>query len=299
MKIFITGISGFVGRHLARALLAAGHRVAGTGRRPLNSLEHPHLDYLSADTTRSGDWQKAVSQADVVINLAGATIARRWTASYKKTLYTSRIETTRHLASAMRGRGGQTLLSASAIGYYGNAGDTELTETAPAGSDFLARLSVDWEEAARTAAAGQDTRVCLMRFGVVLGSDGGALAQMLPAFRRGLGGSLGTGRQWFSWIHIKDLIDAILFLIDEAEIEGPVNLTAPEPVRQRDMARTLGRHLGRPALLPAPASMLRLVLGELTDSLLASQRVVPQRLLEAGFVHRWPTIDGALEELGI
>ena len=297
MNIFVTGVSGFVGRHLARALLAAGHHVVGTGqRRRVDGLAHADFSYLPADTTRSGDWQKAVSRADVVVNLAGATIARRWSTSYKQTLYASRIDTTGRLVEAMTGREGQVLLSASAIGYYGDGGEAELTEAAAAGNDFLARLARDWEAAALTAAQG-GARVCCMRFGVVLGSDGGALVQMLPAFRRGLGGPLGTGRQWFSWIHIRDLIAAILFLIDTADLQGAVNLTAPEPVRQKDLARALGRRLGRPTLLPVPAPMLRLAMGELAGTLLASQRVVPRRIASAGFDFHYPHIDQALEEL--
>ncbi len=297
MKIFVTGISGFVGSHLARALLAAGHQVTGTGRRERpEGPAHPGLCYLAVDTTRCGDWQEAVALADVVVNLSGATIARRWTRKYKQALYTSRINTTRHLVSAMNPKGQPVLLSASAIGYYGDGGEAELTEASGAGDDFLAHLARDWEEAALAATA-RGVRVCCGRFGVVLGPDGGALAQMIPAFRRGLGGPLGTGRQWFSWIHIRDLIDAMLFLINAPEFQGPVNLAAPEPVRQQDLARALGQRLGRPARLPTPASVLRLALGEMAGTLLASQRVVPRRLEDAGFVFRYPTIEKALEAL--
>ena len=297
MKIFVTGISGFVGRHLARALLAAGHQVTGTGRRERpEGPAHSGFSYLAVDTTRSGDWQEAVALADIVVNLSGATIARRWTRKHKQALYASRIDTTRHLVSAMNPKGRQVLLSASAIGYYGDGGEAKLTEASGAGDDFLARLAQDWETEAMAAAKG-GVRVCCMRFGVVLGPDGGALAQMRPAFRRGLGGPLGTGRQWFSWIHIQDLIDAILFLLDAPELQGPVNLTASEPVRQKDLARALGRRLGRPARMPTPASVLRLAFGEMAGTLLASQRVVPRRLEDAGFVFRYPTIEKALEAL--
>jgi uncharacterized protein (TIGR01777 family) len=297
MKVFISGVSGFVGRPLALALLEAGHQVTGTGQRHgPQGLTHPRLTYLAADTTRGGDWQRSVSDADVVINLAGATIARRWTRKYKQILQASRIQTTRHLVSAMGGQGGQVLLSASAIGYYGDGGEARLTEAAPPGDDFLARLAQDWEAEAMKAAE-QGGRVCRLRFGVVLGSGGGALAQMLPAFRSGLGGPLGSGRQWFSWIDLQDLIDAIRFVMDAPHLEGAFNLSAPEPVRQKDFARELARRLGRPALLPAPAAMLRLALGEMAGTLLASYRVVPQRLLQAGFHFRWGTLDKTLDRL--
>jgi uncharacterized protein (TIGR01777 family) len=296
MNVFITGISGFIGGHLARALTAAGHRVTGIGGRPTAAgLDPAQITYLSADTTRPGDWQDKVAEMDVLVNLAGRSIARRWTPAYKETLCASRIATTRNLVAAMKPGAGQVLLSASAIGFYGDGGEAELTEASPAGEGFLADLAVAWEREAMIA-EGLGARVCRMRFGVVLGADGGALAQMLPAFRRGLGGPLGGGRQWFSWIHIDDLVAAILFLM-RTEINGAVNLTAPRPVRQKDLARALGRRLGRPAFVPAPATLLRLALGELADTLLASQRVLPQRLGIENFRFRHPDIDSALAVL--
>ena len=296
MKVFITGISGFVGRHLAEALAASGHRVIGVGGRLAPAgLDLERIAYISADTTRPGPWQDEASQADVIVNLAGRTISRRWTRSYKKALYASRIETTRHLVAALNPAGRQVLLSASATGYYGDGGEAVLTEDAPAGEGFLAELAADWERAAR-AAADRGVRVCRMRFGVVLGADGGALAEMLSAFRRGLGGPMGGGRQWFSWIHIQDLVDAIGHLMT-ADIAGAVNLTAPQPVRQADLARTLARRLGKPAFLPAPAPLLRLALGEMATALLVSQRVVPRRLTDENFDFRYPDIDSALSAL--
>jgi hypothetical protein len=296
MNVFITGISGFVGRHLATALVASGHRVVGVGgRRTPGGLDGENIRYIPADTTRPGPWQEEAAQADIIVNLAGRTIARRWTRSYKKELYDSRIETTRHLAAALRPDGGQVLLSTSATGFYGDGGEGVLTEKSPVGTGFLAELSHDWEQAARTA-EDRSARVCCMRFGVVLGADGGALVEMLRAFRRGLGGPLGSGRQWFSWIHIQDLVEAILFLMT-ADLTGPVNLVAPEPVRQMDLARALGRHLGKPAFIPAPSPLLRLALGEMASALLASQRVVPHRLTAASFNFRYPDIDSALTAL--
>jgi uncharacterized protein (TIGR01777 family) len=297
MKILITGVSGFIGGHLARTLAADGHQITGIGgRKAPAGLDLERIDYIGADTTRPGAWQDKVASADVLINLAGRTIARRWTSAYKKEIHASRIQTTRNLVAAMAPGGRQVLLSASAVGYYGDGGETELTEAAPAGEGFLAELAAGWEQAAQ-GAADRGARVCRMRFGVVLGTDGGALAQMLPAFRRGLGGPLGGGRQWFSWIHVHDLVSAVVYLMTATDIDGPVNLVAPQPVRQRDLARDLGRRLGRPAFVPAPGPMLRLVLGELAATLLASQRVIPQRLAAANFKFRYPDIDSALAAL--
>ena len=294
MEIFITGVSGFVGRHLARELLAAGHRVTGAGRRVRSEEAHPNFTYLAADTTDQGVWQSAVARADAVINLAGCTIARRWTRRYKQQIYHSRIETTRNVMAAMAGSPCQVLLSASAIGFYGHAGEAVLTESSPAGDDFLARLAIDWETAAR-ADVPKAARVVQMRFGVVLGQDGGAVAQMVPVFRRGLGGPIGSGQQWFSWIHIDDLVAAVIFLFQQPDVDGPVNFTAPQPVRQGELARRLGRHMGRPAWVSTPAPILRLALGELAETLLASQRVVPERLLNLGFTFRYPDIESAVE----
>ena len=297
MQIFITGGSGYVGTALSRHFLSAGHGVTAVGTRPAyDAIRHEGYQYVSADTSRPGGWQDLAAAADVIVNLAGKGIFKRWSRRYKKAIYDSRILTTQHIAEAMPSESTAVLLSTSAVGYYGSQEESPLTETAPAGDDFLARVAVDWEAATADAAA-KGVRVVLARFGVVLSAGGGAMAKMLPAFRSGLGGPVGSGRQWFPWIHLEDVVGALAFLMTKVDARGPYNLCAPEPVRQKDFAQRLGRRLNRPAIVPAPAAMLRLMLGEFADTLLASQRVVPERLRQAGFTFEYPDIDAALSEI--
>jgi len=296
MKIAITGASGFVGTALTRLLLNDGHEVTGLGTSASHPLESSgRFTWVPADTTRAGTWQTVLSQADAVVNLAGRTISTRWSQAYKKQIVDSRVQTTRHVVSAMNGEG-KILISTSAIGFYGSRGDQALDEQSSPGDDFLAHLSVDWEAAARDA-EGQGVRVAIMRFGVVLGVGGGALAQMLPAFRMFAGGPLGSGRQWFSWIHMADLLAAIQFLLDREDARGPYNFCAPGAVRQKDFARALGAALGRPAVVPAPAMALRVMMGEVAGVLLASQKVCPDRLIAEGFSFRFADVDSALADL--
>jgi uncharacterized protein len=199
------------------------------------------------------------------------------------------------VVDAMAGEG-RTLFSASAVGYYGSRGDEPITEQTPPGSDFPARLSMDWEAAA-LAAEPKGVRVAIMRLGVVLGVDGGALAQMLPAFRKFAGGPLASGRQWFSWIHMADLLTGVKFLIDHENARGAYNFCAPGAIRQKDFAHALGRVLGRPAFVSAPSLALRLMLGEVAHMILASQKMVPDRLMTEGFAFRFADIDSALADL--
>jgi uncharacterized protein (TIGR01777 family) len=300
MKVFITGGTGFIGGHLTRELTRQGLTVTLLTRavRPGRFLPQG-ASYLEGDPTRPGPWQKEAADHDLFINLAGASIFHRWTPAYKKELRDSRLLTTHNLVQALAdGKGeGKVLLSASAVGYYGFRGDEEVDEEGGPGSDFLALLARDWEgEAEKAARLG--VRVIRCRFGIVLGEKGGALDPLVSLFRKGLGSPLGSGRQWFSWIHQEDLSNALLFLLQTEGLSGAVNCTSPNPVTNRELTRLLARALKKPAFLPpVPGFLLKLIMGEFGNVLLEGQRVVPRRLLDLGFTFRYPLIQEALEHL--
>ncbi len=295
MKILITGGLGFVGTNLSDYLLDKGHAVIAVGRAAAqNRITSDRYRYVSGDTARPGDWQAALGDVDAVVNLAGKSIFKRWSESYKKEIYDSRILTTRNVVAALPADRGVVLCSASGAGYYGNRRDDLLKENEKPGNDFLASVSGDWEtEALKGAEKG--IRVALMRFGVILGKGGGALVKMIPAFKAFVGGPIGNGSQWFPWIHLADLMAAIVFICEHPQISGPLNFCAPNPVRNRDLANTLGEVLGRPAIMPAPAFMVRAVLGEFGNVLLDSQRTVPDSLLSHGFEFQYPDIRSAIQ----
>jgi uncharacterized protein (TIGR01777 family) len=295
MKIVVIGASGFVGSHLCESLLNLNHHLIGVGRTERkNRVSHSNYRFIAADTTQTGGWQQALAETDAVINLAGRSIFGRWTDAAKNEIRESRIQTTRHVVDALPQGKPVSLFSASGVGYYGSRGDEALTEKDPAGADFLARLSVEWEDEAFRAAT-KGARVVTMRFGVVLGPGGGAMAQMIPAFKSFVGGTIGSGRQWFPWIHRDDLYAAILFLLNNVGISGPVNMCSPNPVRNRDLAAALGKALNRPAVMPAPAFMVRILMGEFAEVLLASQRAVPEKLIQHRFSFRFPEIGPAVQ----
>ncbi|MGA2722150.1 MAG: TIGR01777 family oxidoreductase [Bryobacteraceae bacterium] len=277
MNITISGASGFIGRHLLKSLATAGHSLRALSRHapPAESLR----------------------EADVVIHLAGEPIAQRWTAEAKRRIRESRVAGTRHLVEALAKlpRRPQALICASAIGYYGSRGDEILMESSSPGSGFLPELCVAWESEAQAAEA-FGMRVVRVRTGVVLDAGGGALQRMLPPFRMGVGGRLGSGRQWMSWIHLEDLARLFQFAV-ESHVRGPLNAVAPYPVTNSDFTRELARALGRPAVFPIPGFALRLLFGEMADVLLASQRVAPAAAQAAGFRFRFPQLAPALAGL--
>jgi len=297
MKIFIAGGLGFIGRHLSNFLLRQGHQVTAVGTRPSqNLINDENFGYISADTTRQGAWQDVLHDTDAVINLAGKSIFSRWSKSYKKLIYDSRILTTRNLVESLSANKEVILCSASGIGYYGDRGDDILTEKDPVGTDFLAGVSRDWEaEAFRAKEKG--IRVVTTRFGVVLGKDGGAMGKMVPAFRFFMGGPMGSGRQWFPWVHLDDLILAVKFILENKNIEGPLNFCAPTPITNRDFAKTMGHVLRRPTFMPAPGFLIRLVMGELGDLMLFSHRAMSEKLMSYGFTFKYPVAEAAIRDI--
>jgi uncharacterized protein (TIGR01777 family) len=287
MRVLVTGGTGLVGTPLRRALASAGHEVTVVTRRP------------ASHAARAVSWDAlpdAIAGTDAVVHLAGAPVAAgRWTPARKAEIRDSRVETTRAVVRAIAATRSRpsVLVSASAIGFYGDRGDEPLDEDAPPGSGFLADVCRAWEDAAREAER-LDVRVVRVRIGVVLARDGGALAAMLPPFRLGLGGPLGGGRQWMSWIHRDDVVALLMAALSGVTWHGAVNATAPHPVTNADFARALGRAVHRPAVLPVPAFALRLALGEMATVLLDGQRVVPAAARAHGFTFRFPYLDGAL-----
>jgi uncharacterized protein (TIGR01777 family) len=298
MKIFITGGTGFVGQALVDHLLEAGHQITILSRGGVaDQAGNPR--HCKGDPSRPGPWQEELSDHEAVINLAGASIFCRWNQANRRAIHNSRVLTTRNIVAALPRPGSQVrvLLNGSAVGFYGNRGDEELTEESAGGNGFLAEICTAWEaEAERAEAMG--IRVLRCRLGVVLGSNGGALSKMVPMFRTGLGAQLGNGRQWFPWIHLTDLLRIFDLLLNTPAIAGAVNCVAPETVTNRDLTRSLAQTMGRPQLmLPVPAFVLKIVQGEASDLLLDSAKVHPGVLTRAGFIYKFPTLAGALSDL--
>jgi len=293
MRVAITGSSGLIGSALVRACGAAGIDVKRVVRRPAANAGE-----ISWRHDRGEIDEAAFSDIDVVVNLAGENIAQRWTASARQAIRDSRVRSTELLCRAIAALADRppTLLSGSAIGVYGNRGDEILDEASPLGGneDFLASVCTAWEAATRPA-ADAGVRVVTLRTGIVLSRRGGALAKMLLPFRLGVGGKIGSGRQWMSWIALADVVGAILALARADAVSGPVNLVAPNPVNNAELSRVLAHVLERPSIVRVPRFALRLLLGEMArDTVLASQRVRPRRLLETGFDFQFPTLESAL-----
>ena len=276
MNVAITGASGFIGRKLTALLEKRGHTVRAVSVRP----------------GRVPD----LAGCQAVVHLAGERIAQRWTAAARQRILDSRVEGTRALVAAMLSHRPNVLVSASAIGYYGSCGDEVLTEQSSPGSDFLSEVCVAWE---REAMEGEKlgARLVRLRFGMVLGEGGGALARMLTPFRLGVGGRIGSGKQWMSWIHVDDLCELILLALGESTLRGVLNATSPHPVTNADFTRALAHALHRPAVLPIPAFALKLLFGKMSQVLLASQRVIPEATLRAGLEFRYPDLSASLVEI--
>lgn len=294
MHALVTGGTGFIGQALCQELLARGWRVTVLTRDPARAarLLPANVQAVSEISALTTDPPQAV------VNLAGENLgAHRWNAERKRAFIESRSGTTRRLVEWMRtlSPAPRVLVSGSAVGYYGARGDEVLDESAPPGREYQCDLCRLWEEEAQRAEE-FGVRTCRVRIGIVLGPGGGALAAMLPPFRLGLGGHLGSGRQWMSWIHRADLIALILRLLEDQNASGAYNGTAPQPVSNREFSRTLGRVLRRPAVLPLPGFMVRLLVGEMAHLLLTGQKVMPQRPLEQGFRFRFPDLEAALRE---
>lgn len=297
MNTLITGGTGFIGSALSSGFLSNGHNVVITSR---------HRDGLWYEDRGILKWRPPdlipadiMSRINTVINLAGEPITSgRWTKARKDRILSSRIETTRAIVESMRAVKPVPglLISASAIGYYGPRGGEYITEEGSPGEDFLAQVCKAWEEEALKA---QDlgVRVVLLRIGIVLGPKGGALPRMALPFKLFLGGPIGSGRQWFSWIHMDDVVGIIRHIIENTTITGPVNLTAPQPVTNKEFSSALARVLNRPAWLPVPALLLRIALGELADILLTGQRVIPEKILKAGYKFKYQRIEEALRAI--
>jgi len=297
MNITVTGASGFIGNHLIHELLDAGHSIHALGRKRNASLPQA-VRFSEWRSAESEPPSEALATADAIVYLAGESVAQRWTPDVKQRIRGSRVDGTQNLVNALakQSRRPRVLVCASAIGYYGSRGDEVLTETSAPGSDFLAQVVIDWEQAARQAEA-LGIRVVPLRFGVVLGKGGGALAKMLPPFRLGLGGRLASGQQWMSWIHVDDVIAMIRFSLDNSAARGPMNATSPHPVRNAEFTEQLAAALHRPAIFPVPKFALKTLVGEMAEVILASQRVLPEAAQSAGFQFQHPELRPALVRL--
>jgi len=297
MKIFITGGTGFIGSRLSLFLTEKGHRITILSR-SAGSRQGSDFSTVGGDPTKRGPWLEIMKECDAVVNLAGSSVFCRWTKKNRRRIMDSRILTTRNIAEALKEGNSKVkvLISGSAVGYYGDKGDLAIDEGTPPGKDFLAQVAENWEKEAQVAE--KSARVVRCRLGVVLGRSGGVLAKMTPPFKAGLGAPLGSGRQWFSWIHIDDLVEAFNFVLENENIVGPVNVTSPKPSTNRDFSHKLAESLNKPFFMPAvPGFLLRLVMGETSSLVLDSARVSPAVLRHKGFSFKYADIDSALTDL--
>jgi hypothetical protein len=295
MQVFVTGATGLIGRALAAGLVQDGHQVSALTRGDGAGLP-AGVRRVQGDPCRPGGWEEALAGCEACVHLAGEPVAAgRWTEERKRRIRDSRVESTARIAAVLARRGPSVLVLGSAVGYYGPQGDELLDEASPAGGDFLAQVSQAWEAAAVPAQA--RARVALLRTGLVLSGQGGALPRMAQPFRAFVGGQIGDGAFWMPWIHLADELGLIRLALEDGRVSGPMNGAAPEPVRNRDFARLLGQVLHRPSLVRTPPVALRAVLGEMAGALMVSQRVIPRKALDLGYRFRFPSLAPALADL--
>lgn len=294
MKLLITGGTGFIGRSVCKQLIDNGHHVVVLTRQSSYRSDRPELSYLSWDAS---SWQHAIASCDAIINLAGEPIAaKRWSPRQKLLIRESRIQAVRriHRTLAVLSHRPSVVINASAVGYYGSRDDQELSEQSEAGTGFLAKTCQDWEQETQRLEQ-LNIRVVRLRIGLVLGSGGGALSKMIPPFRLYLGGPLGSGKQWVSWIHRDDVVGLIDWALANDSVRGSINATAPNPVTMKEFCRQLGATIHRPSWFPVPGFILRVLLGEMSELLLSGQRVIPKAALAGGYSFRYPELLLALQ----
>ncbi len=297
MHYFILGGTGFVGRFLVKFILDQGDKVTALVRDESRiNIKSPNLELIKGDPLKQGGWQKEMLKSDVVINLVGSPVMTNWTGKAKEIILSSRVDSTLNVVSGLKDADPRTFICANAVGYFGPRGDELIDDHELPGNDFLSDVGVKWQDAAM-GAENFGHRVIVARFPAVLGPGGGALAQMMPVFKLGLGGRLGTGKQWFPWIHIFDLARALHFLSRKHAIKGPVNVCAPKPVTNARFTKVLAKALKRPALFMVPGFALRIRYGEVAGMLLSGQRCIPKVLHDAGFEFKFADIDRALADI--
>jgi hypothetical protein len=299
MKLVITGATGFIGSAVVDQLWSQYHSLSLLSRNPPREINVTKKEWLVWNPGVPGDWEYCIDGADGIINLAGEPIAaKRWTEARKEKIRSSRLDSTRALVRAIAKAKikPKFLINASAVGYYGARGDEAITEESASGTDYLARVCVEWEAEAKKAEP-EGVRVVLLRTGIVLDRGRGALAKMVPPFKFFAGGPLGSGNQWMPWIHIEDQVGLLLFLMNNENAHGPFNCTAPNPVTMAEFSKTLGETLNRPAWATVPGGVLTLVLGEMSEILLNGQRALPQAALKLGYQFRYPHLLPALQSL--
>lgn len=299
MNIVLTGGTGFIGKALIPRLVEAGHRVCLLTRHSgkINWMNKRYVTAAHWDGQHPGEWEKCIDGADAVINLAGESIAnKRWSAMQKKHIIESRINATKAIVEAIRKAQNKpaVLINASAVGFYGNVENGDVTESSPKGSGFLADTCDQWEREAH-AAESLGIRVVILRFGIVLGEGGGALSKMILPFKMFIGGPLGSGRQWFPWVHREDVTGVINFSLSNENLSGVVNVTAPDPVDMNQFCAQLGKAMHRPSWAPVPAFALKLMLGEMSEMLLTGQKAVPKKLAETGYLFQYSSLEKALK----